>query len=78
MQAGKYIWRTILFLFENNSLISSVGKEVEQLGLSYIASEKVNYYSHFEKLCWCLLQKKKKKLNIHILLGTSEHFYSEI
>ena len=56
MQARKHIGRTILFLFENNSLISSVGKEVEQLGLSYIASEKVNYYSHFEKLCWCLLK----------------------
>ena len=56
MQARKYIGRTILFLFENNSLISSVGKEVEQLELSYIASEKVNYYSHFEKLCWCLLK----------------------
>ena len=56
MQARKHIGRTILFLFENNSLISSVGKEVEQLGLSYIASEKVSYYSHFEKLCWCLLK----------------------
>lgn len=56
-QARKYIGRTILFLFDNNSLISSVGKEVEQLGRSYIASEKVNYYSHFEKLCWCLLKK---------------------